>query len=279
MNTLLAALQKLFPDSSNSTLRSWIKQGRVLVDGVEATRTDQEVYADQKVTLAQLHKKLPHGLSILYEDRDLIAIEKPTGLLSVATAFETTLTAHALLKQHYKPRLVEVIHRLDQETSGVMIFALSKNAKDKLKTMFEKHALERLYVAVVEGAVKDVQGTWQSYLVEDNLYKVHSTLDSVVGQQAITHYRCIKSNTRYSWLELTLETGKKNQIRVHCQDAGHPVVGDKKYGSSCDPIKRVCLHSHRLSMEHPITGKPMVFISPVPAPFYSLIDPGKSRAS
>lgn len=271
--TLLDALQELSPNSSKTNLRSWIKQGRVSVEGVPATRADQLIEAGKTILVGKHRKTLPEGVTIIYEDDHLVAIDKPIGLLSVATAFEKDLTAHAILKDYYRPKKVEVVHRLDQDTSGVMLFALSPPARDKLKEVFEAHALERTYVAVVEGEIKDGAGTWQSHLVEDANYVVHSSKDSQVGKEAITHFRCEASNKRYSYLSVTLETGRKNQIRVHCKDAGHPVVGDKKYGATKPGIKRLCLHSHRIVMPHPITQKPLTLMSPVPRAFYTLINP------
>lgn len=272
--TLLEALQKLSPDSSKSNLRSWIKQGRVFVDNVPATRGDQPVRQGQTLSLGSTRKPLPQGLHILYEDDHLIAVDKPTGLLSVATAFETELTAHAILKDHFRPRKVDVVHRLDQDTSGVMLFALSSDAWTNLKKVFEEHTLERLYVAIVEGQMPQRSGTWESRLIEDSNYVVRSSRDELVGKPAVTHFHCTATSRRYSWLELTLETGRKNQIRVHCRDAGFPVVGDKKYGATSNPLKRLCLHSHRIAIPHPITGKSMVFVSPIPQSFFTLLKPG-----
>lgn len=269
---LLDALQRLAPDSSKTTLRSWIKQGRVFVEGIRASRPDLSVCCGQTVSLGVQPKRLPKGLSIIYQDQHLVAIDKPSGLLSVSTAFETEETAYALLKAHFKPQKVEVVHRLDQDTSGVMIFALSLKTRDVLKQIFEMHSLERLYIAVVEGYLEKASGTWESHLIEDPNYYVHSSQDLLVGKPAITHFRRIAGDARYTGLELTLETGRKNQIRVHCQDAGHPVVGDKKYGAKRNPLHRLCLHSHRISLVHPITGKKLVLVSPVPESFRSLIE-------
>jgi len=180
----------------------------------------------------------------------------------VATAFEKGETAHALLRKKYHPRTVHVVHRLDQDTSGVMLFALSEKARDKLKEMFEKHSLQRVYCALIEGKLPQEQGSWVSYQFEDAQYYVHNSDDPAKGKMAITHYRVKESSKRFSLLELTLETGRKNQIRVHCQAAGHPIAGDKKYGSSCDP-GRLCLHAQFLGFIHPITGKQLSFTSDV----------------
>lgn len=266
--SLLEALARLAPDSSKTTLRSWVKEGRVTIDGRIAKRVDEPVLAGQKVSVSGKCRFIADKLRIVYEDADFVAVEKPEGLLSVATAFDKTETAHALLKKHYHPHKVYVVHRLDQDTSGVMLFALSERGYNGLKALFAKHDINRSYTAVVEGKVSPPIGTWQSYLYEDSAYVVHSTDDPEKGTLAITHYEVLKTLPRYTVLKLTLETGRKNQIRVHCREAGCPVVGDKKYGAVSNPLKRLCLHAGTLEFIHPISHKPMQFSSPVPESFY-----------
>lgn len=268
---ILEALTQLSPQSSKNTLRSWIKEGRVHVDDVPVNNSSFTVLKDQVVTVGQRKKIIRPGLPILYEDHDIVIIDKPTGLLSVASAFEKGETVHALLKAHYHPRKVFVVHRLDQDTSGVMVFALNQEACDRLKDLFEVHDIERSYTAIVEGQLSTPQGTWQSYQYEDSQYMVHETEDETEGRLAITHFQRIASSKRYTWLELKLETGRKNQIRVHCESAGHPVVGDKKYGGQSSPIKRLCLHAHLLAFQHPFSKKHLRFESPVPEEFYRLV--------
>jgi len=269
--SLLEVLKKNFPDSSTNTLRSWIKQGRIQVDGIPIKKGSTQLTKGQEVTLSSRKKWVEGGIEILFEDQDIVVIHKPCGLLSVATDIEKEETAHAYLKNYYNPRRVFVVHRLDQDTSGVMLFALNEPAMEKLKKTFEKHEIERRYVAIVEGAFEEDQGTWQSHLYEDLRYVMHSTEIPEKGELAITHYQLMDKTTRYSWLDCRLETGKKNQIRVHCQDAGHPVVGDKKYGSELNPVKRLCLHARLLDFAHPVSGKQMHFEVPVPEDFYRLI--------
>lgn len=268
--TLLEALMQLSPNSSKTTLRSWLKEGRVTVAGQVKKLATMMVHAGQEVALGVRPKFVKEGkLRIHYEDQHLIVIEKPAGLLSVATHFEKEDTAHALLKEKYS-RPVYVVHRLDQDTSGVMLFALSERARDQLKLLFEKHDIERAYTAIVEGHLETHSGTWQSYLREDDLYVVRSTTDTEDSKLAITHFKVISTSKHYTALQLTLETGRKNQIRVHCQDAGHSVVGDKKYGAASDSIHRLCLHAHLLAFLHPITKQKMRFESPVPQAFQKL---------
>lgn len=269
--TLLEALQLLAPDCSKTTLRTWLKNDRVEVDGEVQKIAATKVKADQEIIVHDKAKLTDSGdIRIIYQDQHIIAIEKPSGMLSVSTAFETTKTAHGFLKKHFRPKKIYVVHRLDQDTSGVMIFALSEEAYIELKKMFELHLLERAYTAVIEGRMPDLRGTWESYLVEDDNYVVRETQNETEGRLAITHYDVIRSSRNYSALSLHLETGRKNQIRVHCQNAGYPIVGDKKYGSRINPIKRLCLHAHLLAFEHPITGKKMRFESPIPEEFKKL---------
>lgn len=268
--TLIDRLSSQFPDSSKTTLRSWIKDGRVTVDGKVAKKASTEIHTDQKVALGARIRFVGNGVRLIYEDSNIVIIDKPTGLLSVSTAFEKKETAHAVLKDSFRPKKVFVVHRLDQDTSGVMAFALDEYTYEKLKEDFEKHLIQRQYIAVVERKMEESEGTWQSYLFEDANYVVHSTSDPKKGTLAITHYECIARSSRYSMLRLTLETGKKNQIRVHCQDAGHSVVGDKKYGARSNPLKRLGLHAELLAFRHPVTKKEMRFESEVPEIFDDL---------
>ncbi len=268
---ILDALALLSPGSSKTSLRSWIKEGRVYVDGRLVSKNTLLLHAGQVVSLGEKKKRAEGGLQILYEDSDIVVIDKPSGVLSVATNFEKGETAHAFLKQRYKPNKVFVVHRLDQDTSGVMLFALSENAYLRLKQTFEEHDIDRTYIAIVQGVMEESSGSWSSYLYEDANYVVHSTQDPARGKLAITHFTVTGKSRKCMRLQLNLETGKKNQIRVHCRDAGHPIVGDMKYGAATNPIKRLCLHAHLLAFKHPITGKLMRFTSPVPEAFNRMV--------
>lgn len=268
---LIEAIAKLSPESSKTTLRSWLKEGRITVDGQIVKIGSTPVLIGQEIVLGAKPRYIEGGIRIYHEDQHLVVIDKPAGLLSVATDYEKGKTAHGILKDHYRPKRVFVIHRLDQDTSGVMLFAFTEEARDRLKAIFEEHAIERVYFAIVEGQLKQHSGSWQSYLYEDDHYVVHSTIDPDKGQIAVTHYNVISSSKRSTAVKLKLETGRKNQIRVHCQDAGHPVMGDKKYGAATNPLKRLCLHAHILAFEHPITKKALRFESPIPEEFQKLI--------
>jgi len=268
---LIDAVGKLAPKSSKTTMKQWFSEGRILVDGSIARQLDMILQPGQTVALGPRTRYLDGGMRIFYEDRDLVVIEKPAGLLSVSTDFEKQDTAHAILKGAYSKRTVHVVHRLDQETSGVMVFALSEKGKEGLKKLFASHDLIREYQAIVEGHLDTMEGTWTSYLYEQPNYKVYVTNDTEKGQIAITHYLVEDVSRRHSRLKLTLETGRKNQIRVQCQEAGHPVVGDRKYGAKSDPIKRLALHAHRLEFIHPVSKKKLAFLSPSPESFERLV--------
>ena len=274
--TLLEALTAIAPDSSKTTLRDWIKHGRIHVDGKKQSVANLTVEPDQKIELLnQPQKAIELGIRIVYKDQHIVAINKPSGVLSVATATEKEATAHCALKNHFHPRRVFVVHRLDQDTSGVMLFALTEEARDQLKIIFEKHDIQRCYTAIVEGKLPiGSTGTWQCFLYEDERFKVHAVEENRSppphAKLATTHYTVLGTRGPFSRLLLKLETGRKNQIRVHCQKAGCPVIGDDKYGYSGTHTKRLALHAHTLELCHPVTGKPLHFESKAPAYFAHL---------
>lgn len=240
---LLKKLEELYPDSSKNTLRKWIAQGRVMSDG----------------SLSPRKKYAKGGVEILYEDKEIVVIEKPEGLLSVATPLDRRC-AHDILKQRYLRAQVFPVHRLDKETSGVLVFAYTQRAKEALKEQFEKHDIVREYEAIVVGEIAPQSGTWKSHLVEGKNFYVRSGKH---GKLAITHYETIAKGKGLSLISVRLETGRKNQIRVQSSEAGHPVVGDEKYGYRGPETKRLYLHACRLGFIHPVTKKAMEFQSSV----------------
>jgi tRNA pseudouridine32 synthase/23S rRNA pseudouridine746 synthase/23S rRNA pseudouridine1911/1915/1917 synthase len=273
--TLLEVLKELFPESSRRTLQTWVKAGRISVDDVIAKHENQKVSSGQIVVVGPRTERpidVPFAplIPVLYRDHHLIVINKPEGLLSVASDDPQEKHAFGVLKEVLYPQRFFPVHRLDRETSGVMVFACSEKARDLLKTMFERHELEREYVAVVEGILQTKTGTWQSHLAENSQYVVYSTDDLTTGKHAITHYCVEHSGNERSLLLCRLETGRKNQIRVHCKDAKHPVVGDIKYGATTNPINRICLHARLLRFKHPLTEKPLSFEVPPPDAFLKL---------
>lgn len=268
---VIELLKELSPDSSNNTLRSWIEKGRVLVAGKVVNRSSHPVLPGQEVAVGPRVQFARGDIKILFEDEHLVVLEKPEGLLSVATDFHDEYTAHTILKRRRHPGRVFPVHRLDRETSGVMIFAYTESVRDSLKEQFEKRSIEKIYTAIVHGKVPEKKGTWESYLKEDGNYFVSSTLAEKMGKLAITYYDVAAQNSRFTCLKLKLQTGRKNQLRVHCSEAGFPIVGDKKYGSASNPIKRLCLHAQSVSFTHPALGKRMHFEVPLPEGFDRLV--------
>ena len=264
---VLGALAKSYPDTSKSTLRKWVAHNRVRFKGRAVINAKTSLKPGDTLKLYDKRKTLDQRLHIIYSDADIVAVDKPFGLLSVATYYESQATAHDILKQNKAFNRVFPVHRLDRETSGVMVFALNDRARDGLKDQFHTHSIIREYHAVVEGAPKENQGTWKHHLIEDANYKMHTSKKGVLS---ITHYKVGCVSKPYAYLICHLETGKKNQIRVAASLAGHPIVGDTKYGGANSPINRMGLHAHSLGFKHPITGKSLCFYSAVPQNFIRL---------
>ncbi len=265
---LLEALVLMCPESSKNTLRSWIEKERIFVNGKLVTKPMHPLVKGDEVSLGKRSLILYKGIKVLYEDKHLIVVDKPEGLLSVATQFEECLTTHCIIKRRFNTQRVYPVHRLDRETSGVMVFAYTELARDYLKEKFRLHDITREYVAVVEGSFEKDKGTWQSYLLEDEATYYVQSVAPEKGRLATTHYEVVSRSRQYTTLRVTLETGRKNQIRVHCKDAGHSIAGDKKYGSTKNPLNRLGLHAHKLGFIHPETNKPLLFESPIPPNFF-----------
>jgi 23S rRNA pseudouridine1911/1915/1917 synthase len=270
---LLDALASMYPQSSKTTLRQMLQTGRVRVNGEIEKNARRELEEDDTVDVADkaVHRNLPEGLAILHEDNDVIVVLKAHGLLTVATERERETTAQAYLNvylgQKRGEERIQVVHRLDRETSGVLVFAKNAYAREQLKEQFAAHTTERVYIAIVEGEMDPEAGTFRSFLRERRDLKMESVDEHPDAKFAVTHYRTIETNGRYSMLEVTLETGRKNQIRTHLSEAGHPVLGDRMYGSEVNPIGRLALHAKLLGFDHPVTRKHMVFTAPVPKAF------------
>lgn len=272
---LLTALARLFPDSSKTTLRQMLQSGRVRVNGEIEKNARRELEAGDSIDVTQksVQIALPPGLAILHEDDDLIVVLKSHGILTVATEREreTTTQAHlnAYLKQKGEER-IHVVHRLDRETSGVLVFAKNFETREALKEQFAAHTVDRVYVAIIEGTMEPAQGTIRSMLRERRDLRMESVKAHPDAKLAVTHYRTVQTKRPWSMLEITLETGRKNQIRTHLAEAGHPVIGDRLYGSIVNPIGRLGLHAKLLGFDHPTAGKRMVFTAPIPAAFKKL---------
>jgi len=277
MQTLLERLQVLYPDSSRTTLRKILQSGRVRVNGEVEKDAKRIIDADETVDVAPktVQQALPPEIALLYEDDAILVVLKSHGLLTVATEREREHTAQAYLNDHLKQKgegRVHVVHRLDRETSGVLLFAKDFETREALKQRFAAHDIDRVYVAIIEGAMEPAGGTIRSHLRERRDLRMQSVGMHPDAKLAVTHYRTIASAGRYSMLEVTLETGRKNQIRAHLSEAGHPIVGDQLYGSTSNPLGRLGLHAKLLGFDHPHTGKRMSFAAPLPKSFRDLFD-------
>lgn len=275
-NELLKFLLKEITHKNRSNIKSILARGQVLVDNEVITQYNHPLAIGQEVIINWTIISQPRDLKILHEDPYLIVIEKKEGLLSVATAKEKEQTAYSLLSDHVKQQdpknKIFIVHRLDKDTSGVMMFAKSKEVQELLQNSWKEIVSERKYVVVVEGSVKKEQGTIISWLKESKTFHMHSSRTPNDGQKAVTHYQVLKKNKNYSLLEVELETGRKNQIRVHMQDLGHSIVGDKKYSSTKNPINRLGLHARVLAFLHPKTGKTMRFETEIPKEFLRIFN-------
>lgn len=267
--SLLEILQKLYPDSSKSTLRGWLAKERVCVEGKVVRIPSHLVKRGESVEIGQKVQFLRGEIRLLYEDAHLVVIVKPEGLLSVATDFRKHC-AHAILKRRSE-RKVYPVQRLDRETSGVMVFAYTQSTREGLQAQFKAHTVEREYAGIVEGLLPEKKGSWKSHLVEDADYFVQSSRSPDEGKFSVTHYNVMKENKSHTLIRFRLETGRKNQIRVHSTEAGHPIAGDEKYGAKTNPAKRLCLHAYKLGFIHPVTEKKMQFEIPLPDVFYKLM--------
>ena len=211
----------------------------------------------------------------MYEDKDIMVVDKPAGLLTVATEREKERTAHFILTEYFRKgcgrcrKRLFVVHRLDRETSGLLIFAKSEEAKERLQARWKQ--TEKKYLAIVHGKCEKASGTITSYLAEDASYNVYETSDPAKGKLAQTAYTVLKETKNFTLLELALLTGRKNQIRVHLAGIGHPIVGDVKYGKADESPGRMALHARFISFKHPYSGKQLAFESEVPEFFSSLV--------
>ena len=275
---LLQCLEAKLTDHKRTAIKALLKYHQVAVNTMPISQFDTEVHAGDPlaVNFTRPFVVFSHPrIKLVYEDDDIIVINKGSGILSVSTDNVKDGTAYSILRDYLKkkdPRLMLfVVHRLDRDTSGLMMFAKNVEAKEAMQHNWNNMVLGRKYVAVVEGKVADEEGIVKSYLAETSQFEVYSTQNPEEGQLAITRYRRLQCHNGYSLMELSLDTGRKNQIRVHMKDLGHPIVGDRKYGAKSSPIHRLGLHARTLHFAHPVTKKEMLFETPIPARFLSLL--------
>ncbi|HPX61429.1 MAG TPA: RluA family pseudouridine synthase [Deltaproteobacteria bacterium] len=220
-------------------------------------------------------KYQPKGLTILYEDRDIIVVEKPCGLLTIGTNRDKSRTVHTILNEyvrkgdHRSRNRVYIVHRLDRETSGILILAKNEAAKMHLQEHWQE--TDKRYLTVVHGTLGEKNGMISSYLAENSAFRVYSTGDPALGKLSHTEYAVIKEARGFSLLEIHLLTGRKHQIRVHLSEKNHPVVGDSKYGKGNDAHGTLALHARSISFKHPVSGKQLNFETRIPDYFTRLV--------
>ncbi len=275
-------------NTSRNNVKSLLTKRQVLVNGSVVTQYDFPLAKDDEIKLAKKsvsgnipvakkpvqkrEKRERATIKIIYEDDDFLAIDKPEGLLSVESDKETECAfayAFEYLRQNAKNARPYILHRIDKETSGVLLFAKNPKIHSMLKMRWSECVTAREYYAVAEGFFEEKEGTVISYLKENKNNIMYSTQDPT-GQKAITHYTVLAENEKYSLLRVKIDTGRKNQIRVHMKELSHPIVGDDKYGPSKDPLKRLGLHASRLTFIHPVTKTEISVGAGVPACFRAL---------
>ncbi|MCM1355188.1 MAG: RluA family pseudouridine synthase [Staphylococcus sp.] len=276
---LLDFLIASMPDRKRTAIKNLLSHNQIAVNGVPTTQFDTELHPgdEVKVNLTREFRVFYNRrLKLVYEDDDIIVVNKGYGLLSMGTDKIKDGTAYSILRDYLKwkdPRnKLFIVHRLDRDTSGLMVFAKTQEAKDRLQHNWNNMVLSRKYLAVVEGKPEPAEGVVRSYLAENSRYEVYSTDKPEEGQLAITNYRTLRSANGYSLMEVSLDTGRKNQIRVHMKDLGHPIAGDRRYGAKSSPIHRMALHAQTLRFVHPITRKDMNFTTPIPSSFARMVN-------
>ncbi|MDE6595332.1 MAG: RluA family pseudouridine synthase [Oscillospiraceae bacterium] len=275
---LLEFLTASRPSKPKGKVKSEMEHGLVSVDGRTVTKYNYPLKAGQTVTVGvyvpKFEREAPLGLDIIYEDDELLVINKPAGMLAIANEKERDMTAYHLAMEYVRDKnshnRIFIVHRLDRDTSGVLIFAKNEIIKHALQDNWETAAKLRSYVAVTENTPDPREGRIENFLRETESHLVY-TAKMGDGKLAVTNYKVRKSNPEYALVDVDIETGRKNQIRVHMSDMGCPIAGDKKYGAKTNPVRRLCLHANKLVIIHPYTDEEMVFEAPVPKKILRLV--------
>ena len=259
---------------SRSKVKATLQGRGVKVNGKTVTQFDFALQPGMKVAVSRTKRNQQafrsRYVKIVYEDRWLIVVEKREGILSMA-AGHSTLNVKTVLDDYFhrsrQKCTAHVVHRLDRDTSGLMVYAKDMETEQLLEHSWHQLVYDRRYVAVLSGEMGPDEGTIENWLKDNKAYVTYSSPVDNGGKLAITHFHVLDRTTEHSLVEFRLETGRKNQIRVHAADMGHPVCGDTKYGNGDDPLHRLCLHAWLLCFTHPVTGERLEFETPVPAPF------------
>ena len=275
--TLLQFVEQSLPEMKRTRLKQMLAHDQIAVNDMPQRQFDQPLNPGDKVKVnfTREFRVFSHRrLKLVYEDEDIIVVNKGYGLLSMGNDKTREGTAYSILREYIKwqnpANKLFIIHRLDRDTSGLMMFAKNEEAKRTMQHNWNNMVLNRKYVTVVEGDVEEPQGVVRSYLGETSQFEVFSTDDPSQGKLAVTRWTRLKEGSEYSLLEVELDTGRKNQIRVHMKDIGHPISGDRKYGAEASPIHRLALHARTLRFIHPVTRREMMFETPVPSSFIRL---------
>lgn len=274
---LLEFLRSNLPQLSRTAVKALLKYDQIRLEGTVTNQFDIPVAPGQTISInfSRPWQTLSNPrLRILYEDDDIIVVNKGYGLLSVGTDNKKEGTAYSILRDYLKrlnpANKLFIVHRLDQHTSGLMLFAKNIKAKEAMQHNWNNMVLDRRYAAIVEGCPEPAEGVRRSRLLENAQHLMYST-DDPKGLEAVTRYKVLKSRNGYSLVDVSLDTGRKNQIRVHMHDMGTPIAGDRRYGAKTSPIHRLALHARTLRFVHPMTHKDMNFSIPLPASFNSLV--------
>jgi pseudouridine synthase, RluA family len=266
---------------SRSAIKSLLTHKQIYINQKIVTQYNYELKKGDIITIQKhdikFDEKKLKGLTIIYEDKDIVVVDKDSGLLSVSTGKELLKeTAYRVVNQYIQSKSAKnkayILYRLDRETSGLMVFAKSEEIQEALQETWTKQPPQRSFQAIVEGRPIPANGTITSWLTENKNFVMFSSLTDNGGLESVTHYKTIQANRKYSLLKINQETYRKNQIRVHLQSIGHPIIGDKKYGSTISPIRRIALHADELSFIHPVSKKKLEFKSPLPKKMQIIAD-------
>ena len=280
---LLEFLLATLKDQSRNSVKSLLSNHRVSVDGAPISQFNFKLYKGDVVIISKnpIRRKTRSNLPIIYENDEIIVINKPSGLLSIASDKEKGSTAYRMLTEYVqqkdKHNRIFVVHRLDEDTSGVLMVAKNPKIQQALQDNWNDLVKSRGYYAIVDGVLEEKTGTIKSYLKKNSQNMMYSSKKAGDGQFSVTHYKVIDETSNYSLLDVHIDSGRKNQIRVHLGDIGHNVIGDDKYGKPSNPIKRLGLHAYELELVHPLTGKTMRFVAPIPKEFNQLFPNFKGK--